>query len=92
VIARRALARGLGIKPASLSRADRRGIGPGTPIRVSKTHTAYMEDEVAAYLAARGLEWTGSDVRPIENEMADAGAPASTPEAVRSRHRDGGVA
>ncbi|GEM_PF-2206326 len=76
MIARRALARGLGIKPASLSRADRRGIGPGTPIRVSKTHTAYMEDEVAVYLAVRGLEWTGGDVRPIENKATDPGRSA----------------
>lgn len=76
MIGRRALARGLGIKPASLSRADRRGLGPGTPVRVSKTHTAYAEAEVVEYLKVRGLEWTGTDVRPI-NLTSDPGPRAS---------------
>lgn len=88
MISRRALAHALPMKTASLARAERRGNGL-RPIHISKTLVCYTEENVAAYLAARGLAWTGSTVRPIEDEKADAGAPVSTLEAARARHRAG---
>lgn len=72
MIARRSLAHALDKKTSSQAREDRRG-GGLRPIHVSKTHVVYTEQNVAEYLRVRGLEWTGSGVRPIENEMADAG-------------------
>lgn len=70
MISRRALAHGLGMKPPSLGRADRRGEGPGRPIHVSATHVVYREEDVAAWLRARGLEWADGTVRPIEKKNA----------------------
>lgn len=69
MIARRALARALDKKTSSQAREDRRS-GGLRPIHVSKTHVVYTEQNVAEHLRVRGLEWIGSDVRPIENDDA----------------------
>ena len=69
MIARRALARALDKKTSSQARDDRRG-GGLRPIHVSATHVVYTEENVAEYLRAKGLEWAGGGVRPIENERA----------------------
>ena len=73
MISRRTLAHGLGMETASLAKADRRGKGPGRPITISKTHVCYREEDVAAYLYVRGLEWAGGTVRPLQTK-----APAAT--------------
>lgn len=60
------LAHALDLKPASVTKADSRGKGPGDRVRLSQNRYAYPLRNVIAWCEARGLEWTGSGVRPIK--------------------------